>query len=169
MQLGCRSCKDLGREPMRLSKQQAQRLMNHRWPGNIRELRNVIERAVILSTGSRARLDLAMPDNPDTPPDPLENSIPTGEAGFVTDTEMREQEKANLIAALRYADWRVWGPDGAAGLLGIKPSTLTYRMKVSGITRPIDCRILPGDRICTPRPRTVSVPQRSDARPLTDR
>ncbi|MBL3529507.1 MAG: sigma 54-interacting transcriptional regulator [gamma proteobacterium endosymbiont of Lamellibrachia anaximandri] len=131
-----RTCADLGREPMRLSKQQAQRLMSHRWPGNIRELRNVIERAVILSSGNRARLDLAMPENPDTPPDPLENSIPTEEASFLTDTEMREQEKANLIAALRHANWRVWGPGGAAGLVGIKPSTLTYRMKVLGITKP---------------------------------
>ncbi|MEN8131671.1 MAG: sigma 54-interacting transcriptional regulator [Pseudomonadota bacterium] len=131
-----RTCADLGRDPMRLSKHQAQQLMRHRWPGNIRELRNVIERAVILSSGNRARLDLAMPENPDTPPDPLENSTPTGEASFVTDAEMREQEKANLIAALRHANWRVWGPDGAAGLLGIKPSTLTYRMKVLGITKP---------------------------------
>lgn len=86
-------------------------------------------------SGNRARLDLAMPEIPDTPPDPLENSTPTGEASFVTDAEMREQEKANLIAALRHANWHVWGPDGAAGLLGIKPSTLTYRMKVLGITK----------------------------------
>jgi transcriptional regulator with GAF, ATPase, and Fis domain len=121
---------------MRLSKHQAQQLMRHGWPGNIREFRNTIERAVILSSGNRARLDLAMPENPGTPPDPWENSIPTEEARFVTDAEMREQEKANLIAALRHAKWRVWGPDGAAGLLGIKPSTLTYRMKVLGITKP---------------------------------
>jgi transcriptional regulator with GAF, ATPase, and Fis domain len=55
---------------------------------------------------------------------------------FVTDAEMRDHEKANLIAALRHADWRVWGQDGAAELLGIKPSTLTYRMKVLGIRKP---------------------------------
>jgi transcriptional regulator with GAF, ATPase, and Fis domain len=55
---------------------------------------------------------------------------------FVTDAEMREHEKANLVAALRYADWRVWGAGGAAELLGIKPSTLTYRMKALGIARP---------------------------------
>ena len=49
---------------------------------------------------------------------------------------MREREKANLIAALRHADWRVWGEDGAAELLGIKPSTLKYRMTVLGISKP---------------------------------
>ena len=104
--------------------------MRHRWPGNIRELRNVIERAVILSTGSRARFDLAMPDEPDTAAQSLHGATPVAEADFVTDAEMREKEKANVIAALRSATWHVWGPDGAAALLGIKPSTLTYRMKV---------------------------------------
>ena len=131
-----RTCVNLGREPMRLSKQQAQQLLRHSWPGNIRELRNIIERAVILSTGSRARLDLAMPDDVDTQPDVTTDLTPSDGTDFVTDAEMREREKANLIAALRYANWRVWGPDGAAGLLGIKPSTLTYRMKVLGVTKP---------------------------------
>jgi PAS domain S-box-containing protein len=132
-----RTCADLGRDPMRLSKQQVKQLMGHRWPGNIRELRNIIERAVILSHGSRARLDLAMPDDAYTDsnvtaPDP----VPSNKAEFVTDAEMREREKANLIAALRHANWRVWGSEGAAELLGIKPSTLTYRMKVLGISKP---------------------------------
>ncbi len=131
-----RTCVDLGRDPMRLSKQQVQQLTGRRWPGNIRELRNVIERAVILSAGNRARLDLAMPDDADTQPDAIIDLTPSDRTDFVTDSEMREREKANMIAALRYAGWRVWGPDGAAGLLGIKPSTLTYRMKVLGITRP---------------------------------
>jgi transcriptional regulator with GAF, ATPase, and Fis domain len=131
-----RTCVNLGREPMRLSKQQAQQLLLHGWPGNIRELRNIIERAVILSTGSRARLDLAMPDDVDTQPDVTTDLAPSDGTDFVTDAEMREREKANLTTALRYANWRVWGPDGAAGLLGIKPSTLTYRMKVLGITKP---------------------------------
>lgn len=131
-----RTCVNLGREPMRLSKQQAQQLLRHSWPGNIRELRNIIERAVILSTGSRARLDLAMPDDTDTHPVVTTDLSPSDGADFLTDAEMREREKANLTAALRYANWRVWGPDGAAGLLGIKPSTLTYRMKVLGITKP---------------------------------
>jgi PAS domain S-box-containing protein len=131
-----RTCTDLGRDPMRLSKQQVQQLTGHRWPGNIRELRNVIERAVILSAGNRARLDLAMPDDADTQPDTTTDLTPLDGSDFVTEAEMREREKANLIAALRHANWRVWGPLGAAGLLGIKPSTLTYRMKVLGITRP---------------------------------
>jgi PAS domain S-box-containing protein len=131
-----RTCADLGRDPMRVSKQQAQQLMRHSWPGNIRELRNVIERAVILSTGNRARIDSAMPDDAASQPGVTTGLTPSHSTDFVTDAEMREREKANLIAALRHTGWRVWGPDGAAGLLGIKPSTLTYRMKVLGIAKP---------------------------------
>jgi PAS domain S-box-containing protein len=131
-----RICADLGRDPMRLSKQQVQRLTRHRWPGNIRELRNITERAVILSTGNRARFDLAMPDDTDTPSEVTMEPAPPEGVEYVTDAEMRAREKVNLIAALRHADWRVWGPDGAAVLLGIKPSTLTYRMKILGIAKP---------------------------------
>jgi len=131
-----RTCSDLGRDPMNWSKQQVNQLMGHRWPGNIRELRNVIERAVILSTGGRARLDLAMPDDAGNMAD-VEVAVAQSDGmDFVTDAEMREREKANLIAALRHANWRVWGPDGSAALLGIKPSTLTYRMKALGINKP---------------------------------
>jgi PAS domain S-box-containing protein len=131
-----RSCTELGRDPMRLSKQQVQQLMRHRWPGNIRELRNIIERAVILSSGNRARFDLAIPDSVDARAETTTDQMPLDGTGFVSDAEMREREKLNLIAALRHANWRVWGTNGAAGLLGIKPSTLTYRMRVLGITKP---------------------------------
>lgn len=131
-----RTCTELGRDPMSLSNQQVQRLMAHSWPGNIRELRNIIERAVILSTGNRARFDLAMPDEVDTPSEIETEPEPSDGADFVTEAEMRERERANLIAALRHADWRVWGPDGAAELLGIKPSTLKYRMTILGISKP---------------------------------
>lgn len=131
-----RSCTDLGREPMRLSNQQVKQLMSHHWPGNIRELRNVIERAVILSSGGRARLDLAMPDNSEHDSVVTIVSPQTDAGDFVTDAEMREREKDNLVAALEHAEWRVWGPNGAAALLGMKPSTLTYRMKIFGISKP---------------------------------
>jgi transcriptional regulator with GAF, ATPase, and Fis domain len=128
-----RTCAELGRDPLRLSKQQVEQLQQHNWPGNIRELKNVIERAVILSKGSRARLDLAMPGETITTA-PV-NSVPADEADFVTDAKTRELEKANMIAALRHANWQIWGNNGAAELLGLKPSTLTYRMKAFDIRK----------------------------------
>lgn len=131
-----RICGELGRDPMRMSNQQVQQLQQHQWPGNIRELRNVIERAVILNSGGRARFDLAMSGDGVGQREEMPAPVQTDEREFVTDAEMREREKVNLVAALHHADWRVWGADGAAELLGVKPSTLTYRMKVLGIKKP---------------------------------
>ncbi len=53
----------------------------------------------------------------------------------VTIAEFQELEKANLIAALQCANWKIWGPGGAADLLAMKPSTLTYQMKVLGVAK----------------------------------
>lgn len=127
-------CQELGRTPLRLTKQQADTLSRHDWPGNIRELKNVIERAVILSQGERLRLDLAMPEI-SVPSTQSTRDLTITEQEYLTDAEFRELEKANMTAALNHASWRIAGPDGAAALLGLKPSTLTYRMGVFGIER----------------------------------
>jgi PAS domain S-box-containing protein len=127
-------CRDLGREPPRMTQQQVAVLKKQRWPGNIRELKNVMERAVISSAGDRLRLDLAVPDAASGDHSPAGPHF-TDSAEFVTTAEFKELEKANMVAALRHADWKVWGPDGAADLLGIKPSTLAYQMKMLGIVK----------------------------------
>ena len=129
------SCSELGREPLRLTRQHVESLMRHDWPGNIRELKNVLERAVILSSGRQLRLDLAMPQDGDGRP--LARAVPTqaGDSNFLTEAELREQEKANMLAVLDSANWRISGPDGAAERLGVKPSTMAYRMKVFGIRK----------------------------------
>jgi PAS domain S-box-containing protein len=126
-------CTELGREPLVLSKSHAATLQRHQWPGNIRELRNVIERAIILTKGTRLRLDLAM-GGAGTAAVAAEQVVANVSA-FLTEDEFRATEKQNLIAALHAADWRVWGPDGAAAMLGIKPSTLSYRMNAFGIEK----------------------------------
>lgn len=129
------TCSELGREPLRMTHNQLSALKEHTWPGNIRELKNVIERAVISSTGNRLRLDLAMPKTElPTAPSNQPPSTPSGE--FVTVAEFKEMEKANLTAALIHTNWKTWGPDGAAELLGMKPSTLAYQMKAMGIIKP---------------------------------
>lgn len=127
-------CRDLGRDQLRLTKQQLETLKKHKWPGNIRELKNVIERAVISSSRTRLRLDLALPDPATKNPGPTLDVI-TDEADFLTDAEFREKEKSNITSALRHANWQISGENGAAELLGIKPPTLTYRMKVFGIKK----------------------------------
>ena len=88
---------------------------------------------MILSKGGRARLDLAMPvETNHQLPTPLAEAK---ETIYITDAEIRDLEKANMLAALRHTDWRIWGDDGAAKLLDLKPSTLTYRMRVFGIRK----------------------------------
>ena len=62
-------------------------------------------------------------------------STETDGSSFLTEAEFRDKEKQNLIVALRAAGWRVWGPDGAAAMLGIRPSTLSYRMSAFGIEK----------------------------------
>tara|TARA_R110002094_G_scaffold22733_3_gene35008 strand:- start:1520 stop:3082 length:1563 start_codon:yes stop_codon:yes gene_type:complete len=128
-----KNCQQLGRELPKLTRQQSERLLNHPWPGNIRELKNVIERAVILTQGGNLRLDLALPGSMALPNQAPQE--PQVGAHFLTETEMRTLERANLIKAMRHANWKVSGADGAAELLGIKPSTLSYRLSNFGIKR----------------------------------
>jgi transcriptional regulator with GAF, ATPase, and Fis domain len=128
-------CREFGRDPLKLTNQQVQTLNQHNWPGNIRELKNVIERSVILSTGSKLRLDLTLPEHRTS--NVPESSVELRSDEFVTDAEIREIEKSNMTTALRHTNWQIWGDGGTAQLLGIKPSTLAYRMKVFGIQKNI--------------------------------
>ncbi len=128
------SCEELRRPEMRITNAQIEMLKLHDWPGNIRELKNVIERAVILSKAQKLRLDLAMPDGLIDSNISQEDELQSNE-DFLTENEFREFEKQNLIRALNAADWKIAGESGAAKLLGLKPSTLTYRMQQFGIKR----------------------------------
>ena len=127
----------VGRPGLRLSDADRARLRRYPWPGNVRELQNVVERAVIVSEdGARPNLDRALPESP-TGTEPVERPTRTaGEGRVLTDVEMRDLERSNLVRALEEAGWKVSGPQGAAERLGLKPNTLASRMKVLGIRRP---------------------------------
>jgi transcriptional regulator of acetoin/glycerol metabolism len=109
----------------------ANRLQEYAWPGNIRELQNVVERAVILSKGVRLRLDLALGDLPATV-----TAVPDPADVILTDRECRARERANVIKALERAEGRVYGAGGAADLLGINPTTLASRLRALKIAPP---------------------------------
>jgi PAS domain S-box-containing protein len=129
------TCKDFGRKPMKLTSSQANAIRDYDWPGNVRELKNVIERAVILSQGNVLRLDLSLPEM--TADSVRSGTIPAEPAGerLLTEKEMKALQKKNLVAALKQANWRVSGKGGAAELLGIRPTTLTDRIRSFGIRR----------------------------------
>jgi transcriptional regulator with GAF, ATPase, and Fis domain len=133
-----RASQAFGHRPLTLSKQQAALLKQYSWPGNIRELKNVIERAVILSQGKVLRLDLAMATILEHDVDTPATSAAASGDRILTEDAIDELIRRNTVAALRTANWRVSGPKGAARILGIKPTTLADRMKKLGISRPRD-------------------------------
>ncbi|WP_338580896.1 sigma 54-interacting transcriptional regulator [Pseudomonas sp. MAG733B] len=109
----------------RLRNSDIERLQRYSWPGNIRELQNVIERALITSNGADLNLDL--PDEPKPSPSAIMQPSPPTE--ILTDAQIRELERCNMQAALKASDGKLFGKGGAAELLGIKPTTLASRFK----------------------------------------
>jgi len=124
--------KQLGRPEPRLTQAHAQILGRHEWAGNVRELQNVIERALITSPPGTLRFELT-PISGST----AASATPAVEAGEVLpEMEMKRRERLNLLAALQRADWKISGPGGAAELLGVKPTTMASRIKKFGLERP---------------------------------
>ena len=111
----------------RVTQRVLESLQTYRWPGNVRELQNVIERAVILARGGPMTFDLPINQSPRS------MAAPPTSNGIITDRELRMRERANLVEALRRAGGRVSGADGAAELLGLRPSTLASRVKAFSI------------------------------------
>jgi len=112
-----------------LTQEDARWLQQYEWPGNIRELQNVIERAVILSKGGRLRLDIALPRAADATVVANSPSPVVPEDVILTDRECRDRERMNLMKALERADGRIYGQGGAAELLGVNPTTLASRLR----------------------------------------
>ena len=113
----------LGKQIDPIADRDLDRLVRYDWPGNVRELENVIERGVILSSGRR----FAMPE--------LDRSAQTGR-GLDQPATLAENERRHIVLTLEKTKWKVAGPDGAAEILGLPPSTLSFRMKKLGIARP---------------------------------
>jgi transcriptional regulator with GAF, ATPase, and Fis domain len=120
-----------------LSTSNLKQLQNYDWPGNVRELQNVIERAAITSQGRALQFVLPNSERPGN----SQQAIPFGlesndEWVVVPESEMRLWERKNIIAALKQSNWKIFGPEGAAQLLGIKPTTLSSRIKKMKIRKP---------------------------------
>jgi DNA-binding NtrC family response regulator len=127
------SAREMNCPPGRLTPAGLASLQNHDWPGNIRELRNVIERAVILARGGALEFDL--PISAAVPVVSSPAADPGDEPEFLTEPEMQRKERDNLIVVLEKTGWKIKGADGAAELLGVKPTTLLSRIKKMGLRR----------------------------------
>jgi transcriptional regulator with GAF, ATPase, and Fis domain len=116
---------------VRLTRANLLELQRYDWPGNIRELKNLIERAVILSQCGPLRFDL--PRQAAAPGASPVISLPADDRRILTEHELKALEAENIRRALNKTGWKIYGPNGAARLLGLKPSTLSARVKKIGI------------------------------------
>jgi transcriptional regulator with GAF, ATPase, and Fis domain len=116
--------RQIGKRIEHIAEETIAALLSYPWPGNVRELQNLIERAVILSC------DGVLP-----------NPLPSNHQETVTvvsnSTTLKEVGRALILQALEAAGWMIGGPEGAAVKLGLKRTTLIYKMKKLGIVRPI--------------------------------
>jgi formate hydrogenlyase transcriptional activator len=110
-------------------------LSRYHWPGNIRELQNVIERAVIVSTGPALNVDAAdLKFSKAGHPEETLAALNSKTNGSLREV-LKETERQQILKALKHCNWVVAGPNGAAGRLGMKRSTLRLRMGKLGISR----------------------------------
>jgi transcriptional regulator with GAF, ATPase, and Fis domain len=128
--------KELGCPRPRLTRAGTEKLLNYDWPGNIRELCNVIQRAAILAQGGALEFDLPMGNPPGDLASPTPVIGDAVNAGYLTEVEMRRRERENLSIVLQKTGWRVRGIAGAAELLGVNPTTLASRIEKLGLRRP---------------------------------
>jgi transcriptional regulator with GAF, ATPase, and Fis domain len=138
-----KSARKLGRPIKQVSEETMHLLCGYAWPGNIRELQNVIERAIVLATGPVLHVDERQ--LPQSSPEPLARAP----EGPVSDTPpaapsppvagdgapLEDVERQHIVAVLERAKWRIEGNGGAAKILNLEPSTLRSRMKKLGIKR----------------------------------
>lgn len=123
-------------DKVKLKKSVLKQMEQYAWPGNIRELQNVMERAVITAVNGVIELNLLHSIE-----DPEEIAVSShigkecNQKNIMTDEVMQQIVKRNMLAALEQCHWKIFGDDGAAKLLGMKPTTLTSRIKRLNLSR----------------------------------
>ena len=122
------SANKLGMDTPGLKQRHIIELQNYAWPGNIRELQNVIERAMILARSGPLKFHL-----PGTIGNVVEDDADNRLMSF---DELKALEKRNLQAVLEKFNWKIAGKDGAAQFMNVPPATLSSRMRAMGIERP---------------------------------
>ena len=126
------SARRMSRPPPRVTEFTMSQFTSYDWPGNVRELQNAIERAVILSQRGLLRFELAESKAIDTP---CALTSTVTKSALLTRDELKRQERESIATALKQTGGKVFGPGGAAELLGMKPTTLASRITALGLKR----------------------------------
>ena len=117
-------CRKMGKKINNIPHKVMTHLAEKDWPGNIRELQNTIERAVIISPGDTLTLTETM-----------DGELKSQKSDDITGKTIAEVERNHICQILEEANWRIYGPNGAARILDLNPSTLRFRMKKLGIVK----------------------------------
>ena len=126
-------CVDLNRPQLEVSVAQMKFLTEYQWPGNIRELENIIERQIILAQSNKINFDFLAKDKAQ-----VKTKVSTLSTSKLLNAQQRKSlEKNNLENALKHAKGKIYGEDGAAALLGLKPTTLASQLKKYGINKAV--------------------------------
>ena len=118
------ACKRLGRKVPVVTEGAMRKLQNYHWPGNVRELANVIERGAIVSQTDKLQVEIQSTA--------IQGTLPT--STLLTEADVENIHRTNIIACMKEASGKVSGQEGAAALLGIKPTTLYSRLKKLGLS-----------------------------------
>jgi transcriptional regulator with GAF, ATPase, and Fis domain len=123
------------RPDLQLTESQIPRLQTYDWPGNVRELQNAVERGVIAARSGALRLDIleTVAESPASSSPWAGDSAGGGNPMVVSEAEMKRRQRANIAAALKLSNGQIYGPGGAAELLGVRPSTLSTRIRKLGL------------------------------------
>lgn len=116
----------MGKKVSNVSSKVIDALLAYDWPGNIRELENLIERAMILNPGITLEYGDWLPKT---------NLVIKNGNGKAAPGKLEEVEKEHILEVLKKVNWKVSGEKGAAKILGLNPTTLEARMKKLGIKR----------------------------------
>ncbi len=121
-----KACRRANKPGLKIPMTQLDVLKHYHWPGNIRELENVLERQVILAKGDSLVFDGLLNSGNMSPT--IEEAV-TVSSAVLTQEQQRQRDKTNIMKALKACHGKVFGDDGAAALLGMKPTTLASRIK----------------------------------------
>ena len=127
------SARKLGATAPRLTPVQVKELQAYDWPGNVRELQNVIERAVIRSRNGQ--LDLGLPPAGTAASRAPRKAGPASNAAPASIRDLKQHERDLILEALTKTRGKIYGPDGAAALLGLKPTTLSSKVHRAGLKK----------------------------------